>query len=295
MPKILLATPRGFCAGVTRAHQSVDQVLSEYPPPVYIYHDIVHNTFVINELKKRGVIFVDSLDDVSDGQVIIFSAHGVSPTVECDAVDKNLKVIDATCPLVKKIHNKVKNYLKQKKLIILIGHKDHPEIVGTLGQSKGRALVVESLDDVKRLPALIPGQVAAYLTQTTLSHEDIAPIIEALHEKYPELEGNGDICYATTHRQEAVRELAKQCELIIVIGSKKSSNSNRLCETAEHCGVKAILIDSPADINIKDLPKKGNIGLTAGASAPESLIQDTIEFLANVALVCNKKPDATAP
>ena len=279
MPRILLATPRGFCAGVTRALQSVDQILAEYPPPIYIYHDIVHNTFVIDELKKRGVIFVDSLDHVADGQVIIFSAHGVSPTVENEARAKKLKIIDATCPLVKKIHDKVKNYLEQKKLIILIGHKDHPEIVGTLGQSKGRALVVESLDDVKNLPNLAQRQCAAYLTQTTLSHEDIAPIIEALNKKYPELEGNGDICYATTHRQQAVKELAKKCELIIVIGSKKSSNSNRLCETAEHCGVKAILIDSPKDINIKDLPKKGNIGLTAGASAPECLIQDTIKFL----------------
>jgi len=277
--KILLATPRGFCAGVTRALQSVDQILEEYPPPIYIYHDIVHNTFVIDELKKRGVIFVDSLDDVPDGQVIVFSAHGVSPNVEDDALDKDLKVIDATCPLVKKIHTKVKNYLKQKKLIILIGHKHHPEIVGTLGQSKGRALVVESLDDVKRLPDLMPGQQAAYLTQTTLSHEDIAPIIEALHKKYSKLEGNGDICYATTHRQEAVRELAEKCELIIVIGSKKSSNSNRLCETARNCGVKTILIDSPEDININDLPENGNIGLTAGASAPECLIQDTIKFL----------------
>jgi len=279
VPRILLATPRGFCAGVTRALQSVDQILAEYPPPIYIYHDIVHNTFVIDELKKRGVIFVDSLDHVADGQVIIFSAHGVSPTVENEARAKKLKIIDATCPLVKKIHDKVKNYLEQKKLIILIGHKDHPEIVGTLGQSKGRALVVESLDDVKNLPNLAQRQCAAYLTQTTLSHEDIAPIIEALNKKYPELEGNGDICYATTHRQQAVKELAKKCELIIVIGSKKSSNSNRLCETAEHCGVKAILIDSPKDINIKDLPKKGNIGLTAGASAPECLIQDTIKFL----------------
>jgi 4-hydroxy-3-methylbut-2-enyl diphosphate reductase len=279
VPKILLAAPRGFCAGVTRALQSVDQVLEEYPPPIYIYHDIVHNTFVIDELKKRGVIFVDSLDDVPDGQVVVFSAHGVSPAVEDNALDKNLKVIDATCPLVKKIHTKVKNYLKEKKLIILIGHKHHPEIVGTLGQSKGRAIVVESLDDVKHLPDLMPGQQAAYLTQTTLSHEDIAPIIEALYKKYPELEGNGDICYATTHRQEAVRELAKKCELIIVIGSKKSSNSNRLCETAKNCGVKTILIDSPEDINIKDLPKNGNIGLTAGASAPECLIQDTVKFL----------------
>ena len=279
MPKILLATPRGFCAGVTRALQSVDQILAEYPPPVYIYHDIVHNTFVIDGLKKRGVIFVDSLDDVPDGQVIIFSAHGVSPTVEQNAHNKKLKIIDATCPLVKKIHDKVKDYLEQKKLIILIGHKNHPEIVGTLGQSKGRALVVESIEDVKKLPDLKPGQSAAYLTQTTLSHEDIAPLIEALQEKYPGLEGDGDICYATTQRQDAVRELAKKCELIIVIGSQKSSNSNRLCETAEKCGVKAILIDSPEDINIKDLPKTGNIGLTAGASAPECLIQDTIDLL----------------
>ncbi|MFA6714479.1 MAG: 4-hydroxy-3-methylbut-2-enyl diphosphate reductase [Victivallaceae bacterium] len=279
MHNILLATPRGFCAGVTRALKCVDEVLEKYPPPVYIYHDIVHNTFVIESLKKRGVIFVDSLGDVPDGQVIIFSAHGVSPLVEEDAYDKGLKIVDATCPLVKKIHTKVKNYLKRRRLIILIGHRNHPEIVGTLGQSKGKALVVESLADVEKLPELAPGQFAAYVTQTTLSHEDIAPIVKALEEKYPELEGDGDICYATTHRQKAVMELAEQCELIIVIGSRKSSNSNRLCEIAKSCGVKAMLIDSPADIDPKDLPKKGNIGLTAGASAPECLIQETLEFL----------------
>lgn len=279
MHNILLATPRGFCAGVTRALKCVDEVLEKYPPPVYIYHDIVHNTFIIEELKKRGAVFVDSLEDVPDGAVVIFSAHGVSPLVEDDAYDKGLKIIDATCPLVKKIHNKVKHYLKQKKLIILIGHKNHPEIIGTLGQSKGKAQVVETPEDVKKLPELAPGQLAAYATQTTLSHAEIAPIIAALEEKYPDLEGDGDICYATTHRQEAVRELAKQCELIIVIGSKKSSNSNRLCEIAQGCGVKAMLIDSPADIDPKELPKQGNIGLTAGASAPECLIRQTAEFL----------------
>jgi 4-hydroxy-3-methylbut-2-enyl diphosphate reductase len=279
MHNILLATPRGFCAGVTRALKCVDEVLEKYPPPVYIYHDIVHNTFIIEGLKKRGVIFVDSLEDVPDGEVIIFSAHGVSPLVEDDAYDKSLKIIDATCPLVKKIHTKVKKYLKQRKLIILIGHKNHPEIIGTLGQSKGKAQVVESPADVEKLPEPAPGQLAAYVTQTTLSHEDIAPIIAALEEKYPEIEGDGDICYATTHRQNAVKELAEKCELIIVIGSQKSSNSNRLYEIARSCGVKAMLIDSPADIDPKELPKKGNIGLTAGASAPECLIRQTVEFL----------------
>jgi 4-hydroxy-3-methylbut-2-enyl diphosphate reductase len=277
--KILLASPRGFCAGVTRALESVEKVLSQFPPPIYVYHDIVHNTYVIKELKKRGVIFVDSLNDVPDGQVIIFSAHGVSPAIENEAGTKKLKIFDATCPLVKKIHTKVRNYLKKNKLIILIGHRGHPEIAGTFGQSNGKALIVETPEDVNSLPELLPGQSAAYLTQTTLSHDDIAPIIDALHIKYPDIEGNGDICYATTQRQKAVKELAENCELIIVIGSKKSSNSNRLCETAENCGVKAILIDSPEDINVNDLPLTGNIGITAGASAPETLIKKTVDFL----------------
>ena len=282
MLKIILASPRGFCAGVKRALENVEQVLAKYPPPIYIYHDIVHNTYVINDLKKRGVVFVDSLDDVPDNQVLVFSAHGVSPEIEQAAAEKNLKVIDATCPLVKRIHHKVQNYLKENKLIILIGHRGHPEITGTLGQSHGKAHVVESLNDIKNLPELQHGQSAAYLTQTTLSHDDIAPVVEKLREKYPDIEGNGDICYATTHRQQAVKELAKKCQLIIVIGSKKSSNSNRLCETARKCGVKAILIDSPQDINVDELPKNGVIGLTAGASAPECLINKTIDFLENI-------------
>ncbi|MDD5698995.1 MAG: 4-hydroxy-3-methylbut-2-enyl diphosphate reductase [Victivallaceae bacterium] len=279
MFNIFLAVPRGFCAGVTRALECVERVLADYPPPVYIYHDIVHNTFVINKLKRRGAVCVDSLDAVPDGGVIVFSAHGVAPEVEREAAAKRLEIVDAGCPLVKKIHTKVRNYLKQNKLIILIGHRDHPEIIGTLGQSEGRALVVESVADIKRLPALLPGQQAVYLTQTTLSYEDIAPIIAALRQKYPGLEGSGDICYATTDRQQAVRELAKQCELIIVIGSKKSSNSNRLCETARHCGVKAVLIDSPDGLTSEDLPQNGNVGLTAGASAPEELIRQTVRFL----------------
>lgn len=281
MLKIILASPRGFCAGVKRALENVEQVLAEYPPPIYIYHDIVHNTYVINDLKKRGVVFVDSLDDVPDNQVLVFSAHGVSPEIEQAAIRKHLKVIDATCPLVKRIHHKVKNYLKENKLIVLIGHRGHPEITGTFGQSRGKAHVVESFEDIKDLPELQPGQSAAYLTQTTLSHDDIAPVVEKLKEKYPGIEGNGDICYATTHRQQAVKDLAKKCQLVIVIGSKKSSNSNRLCETARKCGVKAMLIDSPQDINIDELPKDGVIGLTAGASAPECLINKTIDFLKN--------------
>ena len=282
MLKIILASPRGFCAGVKRALENVEQVLAKYPPPIYIYHDIVHNTYVINDLKKRGVVFVDSLDDVPDNQVLVFSAHGVSPEIEQAAAEKHLKVIDATCPLVKRIHHKVKNYLKENKLIILIGHRGHPEITGTLGQSHGKAHVVESFEDIKDLPELQPEQSAAYLTQTTLSNDDIAPVVEKLREKYPDIEGNGDICYATTHRQQAVKELAKKCQLIIVIGSKKSSNSNRLCETARKCGVKAMLIDSPRDINVDELPKNGVIGLTAGASAPECLINETIDFLENI-------------
>jgi 4-hydroxy-3-methylbut-2-enyl diphosphate reductase len=279
--KILLASPRGFCAGVRRALDTVEEVLKRTQPPVYVFHEIVHNNYIVEQLTRRGVIFVESLDEVPDGAVLIFSAHGVSPELEKAAAAKKLKVIDASCPLVKKIHRKARRQKNANCQIILIGHKGHPEIVGTLGQTGGSAKIVETVQDVYNLPKPPAGKKVAYLTQTTLSLDDISGITEALHEKFPDIIGDGDICYATQNRQNAVKELAKQCDLILVIGSKKSSNSNRLREVALKCGVKALLIDGAGDITSTDLENVENIGITAGASAPECLVSETVEFLKN--------------
>ncbi|MCP3968112.1 MAG: 4-hydroxy-3-methylbut-2-enyl diphosphate reductase [Lentisphaerae bacterium] len=277
--KLLLAMPRGFCAGVRRALDIVDNVLQETPPTVYVFHEIVHNRFVVESLRKQGVVFVESLEGVPAGSTLILSAHGVAPDIEQQAKAKKLKVIDATCPLVKKIHCKSCKLLEDNHLIILIGHRGHPEITGTLGQTKGKAYIVQNAAEVEVLPELKNGQNAAYLTQTTLSREDVADVVAALKRKYPDIEGNGDICYATTNRQEAVRKLAPQCELVLVIGSPNSSNSQRLREVALRCGVRAELIDGPGDIKPEMLPDSGNIGITAGASAPECLVEDVVKIL----------------
>ncbi len=277
--RLILAAPRGFCAGVRRALEIVDNVLLDATAAVYVFHEIVHNRFVVDSLRRRGVVFVESLDGIPVGSTLILSAHGVAPDIERQAKAAGLQVVDATCPLVKKIHCKARKLLEDNYLIILIGHRRHPEITGTLGQTEGKAYIVESENDIDDLPTLLPGQKAAYLTQTTLSREDVADVIAALRRKYPDIKGNGDICYATTNRQEAVRKLAPQCKLVLVIGSPNSSNSQRLCEVAQRCGVHAELIDGPADITPAVLPKSGNIGITAGASAPECLVEAVVELL----------------
>ncbi|QSH40170.1 4-hydroxy-3-methylbut-2-enyl diphosphate reductase [Lentisphaerota bacterium ZTH] len=277
--RLLLAMPRGFCAGVRRALEIVDNVLQEKPPVLYVFHEIVHNRFVVEKLRGQGVIFVESVEKVPPGATLILSAHGVAPEIEQQASQKGLNIVDATCPLVKKIHRKACQLLESNHLIILIGHRGHPEITGTLGQTGGQAYIVQSPEEVAALPALRQGQTAAYLTQTTLSQEDVSEVVAALKHKYPSIEGDGDICYATTNRQEAVRKLAPLCKLVLVIGSPNSSNSQRLREVARRCGVQAILIDGPEDINPTMLPESGNIGITAGASAPECLVVDVVQLL----------------
>ncbi|MER3546441.1 MAG: 4-hydroxy-3-methylbut-2-enyl diphosphate reductase [Rhodanobacteraceae bacterium] len=282
--EILLANPRGFCAGVDRAIAIVERALESYGAPIHVRHEVVHNRRVVEGLKNKGAMFVEELSEVPDGATVIFSAHGVSQAVRDEAARRNLKVFDATCPLVTKVHMEVVRHGRAGRDVILIGHAGHPEVEGTLGQwdarYEGAIHLVQSLDDVAALQIAQPDRLA-YVTQTTLSVDDTKAIIAALREKFPQIEGprKDDICYATQNRQDAVRELAGQCEVVLVIGSCNSSNSNRLRELAEREGVRAYLIDGPADINVEWLKNAGKIGLTAGASAPEQLVREVIAHL----------------
>jgi 4-hydroxy-3-methylbut-2-enyl diphosphate reductase len=277
--KILLAYPRGFCAGVRRALDTVDKVLSISGSPVYVFHEIVHNDYIVKTLRERGVIFVESIEAVPSGATLIFSAHGVSRQLEETAAANGIKVIDATCPLVRRIHRKAGGFQAKGRMIILIGHKGHPEIIGTLGQIESGAFVVETVADVAALPEPEKGCRAAYLTQTTLSLDETREIVEALERRFPGIEGGGDICYATQNRQNAIKALCPECDLILIIGSKNSSNSNRLRELAERCGCRAVLIDGAADLQSFDFTGIGNIGISAGASAPECLVAEVTDFL----------------
>lgn len=281
--KIILANPRGFCAGVDRAISIVELALEIHGAPIYVRHEVVHNRFVVNGLRERGAIFVEELDEVPDGAIVIFSAHGVSQAVRQEAKRRQLKVFDATCPLVTKVHMQVARASKKATKAILIGHEGHPEVEGTMGQYDNQAggiFLVENVDDVARLAALSDDNLT-FMTQTTLSIDDTADIIEALKQKYPAIQGprKNDICYATTNRQQAVRELAKQSDLVLVVGSKNSSNSNRLAELASRMGVKAKLIDGAEDIDSAWLEQVSTIGITAGASAPEVLVQSVVAHL----------------
>ncbi|WP_314722844.1 4-hydroxy-3-methylbut-2-enyl diphosphate reductase [Haemophilus pittmaniae] len=278
--KIILANPRGFCAGVDRAISIVELALEIHGAPIYVRHEVVHNRFVVNGLRERGAIFVEELSEVPDGAIVIFSAHGVSQAVRQEAKERNLKVFDATCPLVTKVHMQVARASRKGTKAILIGHKGHPEVEGTMGQysnQDGGIYLIESVEDIARLP-LRENDDLTFMTQTTLSLDDTAETISALKKKYPTIQGphKNDICYATTNRQEAVRELAKQCDLVIVVGSKNSSNSNRLAELASRMGVKSKLIDDPNDIHADWFDDVQTIGVTAGASAPEELVQSVI-------------------
>ncbi len=279
--KIYLAEPRGFCAGVRRALDAVEQALIHFPPPIYVYHEIVHNDFIVKELKQRGVCFVESMENVPHGSVLILSAHGAAARIEKAAAERNLKLIDATCPLVKKIHAKAEKLHHDNADIYLIGHRGHPEIVGTMGRIDNRANVIENVSEAQLLPRTDCPHRCVCLTQTTLSPDDTAEIIAAMKTIIPQLETVEGICYATKNRQEAVKELCKRCSDIIVIGSQNSSNSNRLRETAEKCGVNAILINSAAELPADILNAKSNIGITAGASAPEYLVSELVEQLEN--------------
>ena len=278
--KIYLAKPRGFCAGVDRAIEIVDLSLKAYGAPIYVRHEIVHSRHVVNTLRQKGAVFVEELSEVPDGAIVIFSAHGVAKEVWTEANRRKLKVIDATCPLVIKVHNEVNRDYTQGYELILIGHAGHPEVIGTLGQVPDKFHLVSSVEDVERLP-VENHQHLSYVTQTTLSVDECRDIVAALHRRFPGIKGphQEDICYATQNRQNAVKELAKLVDVILVIGSPNSSNSNRLRELGEHCGIHSYLIDSSADINPDWFKNARAVGITAGASAPEVLVTDVIAYL----------------
>lgn len=281
--KIILANPRGFCAGVDRAISIVELALEIHGAPIYVRHEVVHNRFVVNGLRERGAVFVEELDEVPDGAIVIFSAHGVSQAVRQEAKRRELKVFDATCPLVTKVHMQVARASRKGTKAILIGHEGHPEVEGTMGQydnREGGIYLVEDVQDIAKL-SLRNDEDITFMTQTTLSIDDTSEVIDALKQKYPAIQGprKNDICYATTNRQQAVRELAKQSDLVIVVGSKNSSNSNRLAELASRMGVTAKLIDEAGDIDPQWLDQVEVIGVTAGASAPEVLVQSVIARL----------------
>lgn len=281
---ILLASPRGFCAGVDRAIQIVEKALEKYGAPVYVRHEIVHNKYVVEGLRKKGAIFVETLDDIpSDGQPVIFSAHGVPKRVPAEAEKREMFYIDATCPLVSKVHKEAERHFKKGHHIILIGHRGHPEVEGTMGQlPEGAVTLVETEDDVRRL-VIEETEKLAYCTQTTLSVDDTADIVKALKEEFPNIEGPAreDICYATTNRQNAVKDIAIKCDALIVIGAPNSSNSNRLVEVGKSYGTeKSMLVQRGADIDWQFLEGVKTLGLTAGASAPEVLVEEVIDAIA---------------
>lgn len=278
---VILAEPRGFCAGVDRAIEIVERSLAVYGAPVYVRHEIVHNRYVVQDLQAKGAVFIEEVDDAPDGALLIFSAHGVSKAVRESADRRGLRVIDATCPLVTKVHLELLRHYQRGDQVILIGHAGHPEVEGTMGQAPaGAVLLVATPEDVEALQVKDPARLA-YVTQTTLSVDDTADVIDALRRRFPLLQGpkREDICYATSNRQAATKELAKASDVVLVIGSKNSSNSNRLREVAERSGSAAWLIDGPEDINPDWLTPDARIGITAGASAPEVLVNSVIAWL----------------
>ena len=278
--KVILAQPRGFCAGVVRAIEIVERALEKYGPPVYVRHEIVHNKHVVESLKAKGAVFVEDVSEVPDNAVTIFSAHGVAKSVENEALERNLPVLNATCPLVTKVHNQGKRYVGQGRKLILIGHAGHPEVVGTMGQIPSPVILVQSEADVDTLDLPLDTPVA-YVTQTTLSVDDTSGIIQALQRKFTNIVGpeTRDICYATQNRQSAVRDLSKLVDVILVVGATNSSNSNRLREIGEEVGLPSYLIADGSELDPKWLEGAKVIGLTAGASAPEVLVEDVIDRL----------------
>jgi 4-hydroxy-3-methylbut-2-enyl diphosphate reductase len=275
---IMLANPRGFCAGVDRAIAIVERALEKYGAPVYVRHEVVHNRYVVESLRNKGAVFVEEVDEVPEGAVLVFSAHGVSRAVRHAAGDRDLQVLDATCPLVTKVHNQVARLVEQGYEILMIGHRGHPEVEGTMGQSQGHMYLVENVEDVTLLQVTNP-QKLAYVTQTTLSVDDAASIVKALVARFPQIlvPTRDDICYATQNRQDAVKNM--DCDVLIVIGSRNSSNSNRLREVAEHRGIPGYLVDDAESIDPAWVAGKVRIGVTAGASAPELLVQQVVERL----------------
>jgi 4-hydroxy-3-methylbut-2-enyl diphosphate reductase len=282
--KIILAQPRGFCAGVVRAIDIVDRALVKYGAPVYVRHEIVHNRHVVESLKAKGVRFVEDLDEVPEGAVTIFSAHGVSRKVENEATSRSLPTIDATCPLVTKVHNQGRRYIAQGRAVIFIGHAGHPEVEGTLGQIDGELHLVENEDDVERLSIPVDAPIA-YITQTTLSVDDTRGVIAALHRRFTDVAGPEirDICYATQNRQTAARELSRIADVLIVVGARNSSNSNRLREIGEEAGLPSYLVANSSEIDTEWVRNVRIVGVTAGASAPEIVVDDVVQTLMQIA------------
>lgn len=278
--KIVLAAPRGFCAGVNMAVDSLDLTLRHFGAPVYVYHEIVHNQYVVDTFKQKGAIFVESIDEVPEGSVLMFSAHGVSPEIRAAAAARNLTALDATCPLVTKVHLEAIKYAKKGYTIFLIGHEGHDEVIGTMGEAPEAIVLVEDEDDVAGLEVADESKLAL-LTQTTLSVDDANRIINKLRERFPSIESppKGDICYATQNRQDAVKSLAPSADVVVVLGSQNSSNSARLRELAADQGKRAFLVDGPGDLNRDDFSNSDTVLITAGASAPESVVQETIAWL----------------
>lgn len=291
--QIILAKPRGFCAGVTRAIETVEKAIAKFGAPVYVRHEIVHNKFVVESLRKKGAVFVNEVDQIPAGAITIFSAHGVSDQVETDAISRNLDVIDATCPLVNKVHREAKKYEDDGYEIILIGHRGHPEVQGTSGRVKKEVILVTNEEDARNVEIKNPQKIA-YVTQTTLSIDDTKKIVEILENRFPSLQkglATKDICYATQNRQDAVRNLAKLVDILLVIGAQNSSNSNRLRDLGQESGLHSYLINGRSDINKNWFDGVKTIGLTAGASAPEILVQEVIaqikEFFGSDVRVCD--------
>lgn len=278
--RVLLANPRGFCAGVNMAIDSLDKAIELFGTPIYVYHEIVHNKYVVNRFRRRGVVFVDSLEEVPFGATLLYSAHGVSPAIRRHAEARNLRTIDATCPLVTKVHLEAIKFSKLNYTIVLIGHEGHDEVIGTLGEAPDHIRLVENVADVEHLQVADENKVA-YLTQTTLSIDDAAQIIAALRRRFPKIAGpaTDDICYATQNRQEAVKELAPEADTVIILGSQNSSNSLRLKELAESEGKRAFLVDGADEIDPDSLRQSEIVMVTAGASAPEEVVQDCLDFL----------------
>src|SRR5215213_6600153 len=277
--KLLLAAPRGYCAGVDRAVQTVERALDIYGPPVYVRKEIVHNKHVVEQLRERGAIFVDQETQVPEGQTVVFSAHGVAPSVHHNAATRELRTIDATCPLVTKVHVEAKKFAAEGYTIVLIGHEGHEEVEGTMGEAPANMVLIETEADVDGLEVEDPDKVA-YLTQTTLSVDETDRVIRRLRERFPNVTGpkSDDICYATTNRQMAVRQMARECDLVLVIGSRNSSNSNRLVEVARDHGAESHLIDNEAQVREEWLEGKRVVGISSGASAPEELVQRLVDF-----------------
>jgi len=280
---VLLANPRGFCAGVDRAIAIVQQALEKFGAPIYVRHEVVHNRFVVEDLRAKGAVFVEEIDQIPVGSTVVFSAHGVSKSVRAEAEARGLRVFDATCPLVTKVHAEVEKMRAQGREIVMIGHAGHPEVEGTMGQCDGGVYLVDSVADVERLAVANPDALA-YVTQTTLSVDDAAEIVAALRRRYPAIVGpkRDDICYATQNRQDAVKLMARQADVVIVVGSPNSSNSNRLREVAAHLGVPAYMIDRADQLQPQWLAGKAHVGVTAGASAPEVLVKEVLARLAEL-------------